>query len=55
MDETESNLRMARVCVNTYFLAMEGYDGIKGRFERSRQGLVNAPAGIAQEVEADRG
>jgi len=23
-DETESNLRMARVCVNIYFMAMEG-------------------------------
>ena len=24
-DETESNLRMARVCVNIYFMAMEAY------------------------------
>ena len=27
--ETESNLRMARVCINTYFMAMDAYADTK--------------------------
>ena len=29
MDETESNLRMARVCINTYFMVMDAYADTK--------------------------
>jgi len=29
MDETESNLRMARACVNMYYMALEDYNETK--------------------------